>query len=483
MSQATAGAPLIPVILSGGAGSRLWPLSRVMHPKQFIPLAGDRSLFFETVSRVKSLPGAGALRVVCNQEHRFMTAEQLRTSATAGRILLEPEGRNTAPAAAVAALDALKDHPDAILLVLPADHRIADTAAFQAAVAQAVPYASAGHFVVFGVKAGYPETGYGYISPAEPMTADGRPGAGHRVGAFIEKPDAARAETFVSAGYLWNSGVFMFKAARYLEVLERENPAMVDACRRAYAGASHDLDFLRLETGAFGECPSDSIDYAVMEKIHQAVVVPMDAGWTDLGSWQSLWSSEQQDSAGNVLRGDVLCEDSHGCYVNASRRLVATVGVTDLVIVETADAVLVATKARAQDVKRVVDRLKSSGRLEATQHRKVYRPWGAYEVIDGESRFQVKRITVNPGERLSLQMHHHRAEHWIVVSGVARVTRGEEVYLLSENESTFIPLGQKHRLENPGKIPLELIEVQSGSYLGEDDITRFEDNYGRGGRT
>jgi mannose-1-phosphate guanylyltransferase / mannose-6-phosphate isomerase len=472
---------LCPVILSGGSGSRLWPLSRNVYPKQFIPLTDEWSLFQAAVNRAVHLNGAAAPRVVCNQEHRFMTAEQLSAVGAKGtRILLESEGRNTAPAICVAALDAMAATPNAILLVMPADHLIRDDEAFQAAVATAFQAACAGHFVTFGIKPTKPETGYGYIRQGTALSGAKDENAIFNVAAFIEKPALARAEGFLAeGGYWWNSGMFMFPADRLMAVMEKHVPEIVSACQRAYTGAQSDLDFLRLEASALSACPSNSIDYAVMEKIDAAVMVPLHAGWNDVGSWSSLWEVDSRDMAGNASKGDVLSEDCHNCYFHSGHRLVTAIGIEDQIIVETPDAVLVASKDRAQDVRKLVDMLTANGREEAKVHRKVYRPWGAYEVIDASERFQVKRITVNPGHRLSLQMHHHRAEHWIIVSGSARVTRDDEVYLLGENESTFIPLGARHRLENPGKIPLELIEVQSGSYLGEDDIVRYEDIYGR----
>ncbi|HXH04757.1 MAG TPA: mannose-1-phosphate guanylyltransferase/mannose-6-phosphate isomerase, partial [Candidatus Competibacteraceae bacterium] len=389
---------------------------------------------------------------------------------------LEPCARNTAPAVAVAALWAQARGEDPLLLVLPADHLIQDDAGFRAAVNSARGHAAAGALVTFGIVPQRAETGYGYIRAGEALD-----GGAYRVAEFVEKPDAATAARYLASGeYYWNSGMFLFRATAYLEELQRHAPAMVAACRAALDGARQDLDFLRLETAAFQSCPADSIDYAVMEKTHRAVVLPVDLGWSDIGVWSTLWQAGERDADGNVLRGDVLVEASRGCYVHAEQRLVAAVGLEDVVVVETADAVLVAHKDRVQEVKRIVERLKRAGRGEGLNHRKVYRPWGSYDSIDAAERFQVKHIIVKPGASLSLQMHHHRAEHWVVVRGTARVTRGDEVFLLSENQSTYIPLGVTHRLENPGKLPLELIEVQSGPYLGEDDIVRFEDHYGRG---
>lgn len=467
---------LVPVLLSGGSGTRLWPLSREAYPKQFLPLAGERSLLQQTWLRLQGLEVAAPL-AVANEAHRFIVAEQLREAGCEpAALLLEPVGRNTAPAIAVAALEALQQHgADAVLLVLPTDHVVADAAAFRAAVRAALPAAAAGRLVTFGVVPQAPETGYGYIKAAA--------GTGVRaVERFVEKPDAVRAAQYLAEGdYYWNSGMFLFGAQRYLDELQRQQPAMLEVCREALAAAQRDADFLRLDKAAFEACPADSIDYAVMEKTADAAVLPVDIGWSDLGSWSALWQVAGRDDAGNAHRGDVLALDCRDTYAWSDRRLVALVGLEDIVVVDTDDALLVARKERVQDVKQVTQQLKQDARSEATWHRKVYRPWGAYDSIDADARFQVKRITVKPGATLSLQMHHHRAEHWIVVRGTARVTRGEETFLLGENESTFIPLGTVHRLENPGKVPLELIEVQSGSYLGEDDIVRFEDKYGRSG--
>jgi mannose-1-phosphate guanylyltransferase / mannose-6-phosphate isomerase len=469
---------LVPVILSGGSGTRLWPLSRELHPKQFLPLVGAQTMLQDTVTRLDGL-GAAAPIVVCNAHHRFLVAEQLRAiGVPAGDIILEPIGRNTAPAVAIAALAALAGPAgaEALLLVMPADHRLADVAAFQAAVQAGVAAARAGRLVTFGVVPTAPEVGYGYI-----RRRDGE-GPAYPIAEFVEKPSAERAAEYVASGsYLWNSGMFLFSAARYVEELGRLHPAMLAACEAAYAAAHRDLDFVRLGVDAFSQCPSDSIDYAVMEKTSAAVVVPLDAGWSDVGSWSALHESLPADEAGNVTRGDVVVADTHGCYLYSSERLVATVGLTDHVVVETKDAVLVAPKSRVQDVKALVAALKADKRSEPSLHREVFRPWGSYDSVDQGDRFQVKRLVVNPGATLSLQMHHHRAEHWIVVSGTAEITCDERVFLLSENQSTYIPVGAKHRIRNPGRVPLHIIEVQSGSYLGEDDIVRFEDNYGRQG--
>jgi len=461
-----------PVILSGGSGTRLWPLSREAYPKQFLPLAGELTMLQATWKRVAPIAARGPL-VIANEEHRFVAAEQLQqVGAEPAAIILEPGGRNTAPAIAVAALEATRDGGDALLLVLPSDHVITNEAAFRSAVQAAAGAAEAGKLVTFGIVPTGPETGYGYIKAAE--------GRGLRaVERFVEKPDLQTASGYVSSGqYYWNSGMFLFKASRYLQELERFHPAMLAGSRQAWQQARRDADFTRLDKDAFTAVASDSIDYAVMEKTADAVVIPLDAGWNDVGSWTALRDVSQQDGDGNAHQGDVIAIDCRNTYAYA-QRLVALVGLDDVIVVETDDAVLVGKADRMQEVKTVVAQLKAEGRSEATWHRKVYRPWGAYDSIDNGERFQVKRITVKPGGTLSLQMHHHRAEHWIVVSGTAEVTRGNEVILLSENQSTYIPLGVTHRLRNPGKLPLELIEVQSGSYLGEDDIVRFEDTYGR----
>jgi mannose-1-phosphate guanylyltransferase/mannose-6-phosphate isomerase len=472
---------LIPVILSGGAGTRLWPLSRELHPKQLLALSGgSRTMLQETVARLVGVPDLGAPIVVCNEAHRFMVAEQLRQDGVApGAVILEPVGRNTAPAIALAAHAALASAPagaDPLLLVLPADHVIRDVAAFQRAVAVASAEAAAGRLVTFGVVARKPETGYGYIR----RTAG--KGPSWPVARFVEKPDAATAAAFIASGdYYWNSGMFLFRARRYLEELERHAPDIAQSCAAASAAATRDLDFLRIDAALFGACRSDSIDYAVMEKTDAAVVVPLDAGWSDVGSWSSLHEAVEGDADGNVAHGDTLLEETKRSFVWSESRLVATVGLEDHVVIETKDAVLVAPKARVQDVKRLVSRLKAAGRAEHSLHREVYRPWGSYDSVESGERYQVKRLSVKPGASMSLQMHHHRAEHWIVVSGTARITRNDEVFLLEENQSTYIPVGARHRIENPGKIPLHIIEVQSGSYLGEDDIVRFEDRYGREG--
>ena len=488
---------LTPLILSGGSGTRLWPLSRELHPKQLLPLVGKRTMLQETVVRVDGIAGVSAPIVVCNESHRFMVAEQLRElGETAQAIVLEPCGRNTAPAVAVAALVALANtraghgpgDPDPILLVLPADHVVRDVAAFHRAVDVGRAAAAAGKLVTFGIVPDRAETGYGYIRRENGGDADLSPKSVNvpyfPVREFVEKPDEATARRYVESGeYYWNSGMFMFRARAYLAELERHAPAMLVACETAVAAATRDLDFTRLPEAEFAACPSDSIDYAVMEKTSSAIVVPLEAGWSDVGSWSALQDALPRDSCGNVTTGDVLVEDSRGCYLHSTGRLIGAVGLVDHVVVETRDAVLVAPRDRVQDVKQLVARLKAQGRGETALHRQVFRPWGSYDSIDQGERFQVKRLIVKPGATMSLQMHHHRAEHWIVVSGTARITRGDETFLLGENESTYIPLGTRHRIENPGKVTLEIIEVQSGTYLGEDDIVRFEDAYGREGTT
>ena len=468
---------LHPVVLSGGSGTRLWPLSRKNQPKQFLALVGERSLYQETVLRAAALPAAQAPITVCSDDHRFMVGEHLQAiSVDSGGILLEPAPRNTAPAIALAALHAVARDADATLLVMPADHLIEDEAAFRDAVAKAKVLAHEGWLVAFGIEPDYPETGYGYIRRGAALGE-----AGYRIDRFVEKPDLATAEGYLAeGGYAWNSGMFLFSAARYLEELGRHAPGILAAAREAYARASSDLDFTRVDEAAFKASPSDSIDYAVMEKTDRAAVVPVSCGWSDIGSWSSLWSVAERDANGNRHEGDVISVDTKDSLVRASeRRLVATIGVEDLVIVDTPDATLVARKDRVQDVKAVVDALNAAGRTEHLSHRKVYRPWGSYDSIGVGPRFQVKRIVVKPGAALSLQKHAHRAEHWIVVSGVAEVTCDDRVFDVQENQSTYIPLGAVHRLRNRGTEPVELIEVQSGSYLGEDDIVRLEDVYGR----
>ncbi len=465
---------LLPVVLAGGSGTRLWPLSREHKPKQFLSLLGPQTMLQQTIRRLDGLDCAAPM-VICNEQHRFLAAEQLRQiDQTDATILLEPIGRNTAPAIALAALRAMAQGGDPLLLVLAADHVIADIPAFHRAIAHARELALDGHLVTFGIVPDQPETGYGYIERGDPVAA------GWRVARFVEKPDAQRATDYLATGrYYWNSGMFLFKASRYVRELEQRRPEILDACRSALAGMAKDLDFVRIDADAFVLCPSASIDYAVMEHTRDAVVVALDAGWNDLGAWAALGNVLDCDGNGNCLQGDVLTEQVRDSLIYAEHRLVAAVGIRDLVLVETKDAVLVAHKDRVQDVKRIVEQLRDAGRTEHIQHRDVYRPWGVYDAIGSGARYQVKKITVNPGAKLSVQKHHHRAEHWVVVSGTARVTNGEKTYLVTENESTYIPIGQVHCLENPGVIPLELIEVQSGAYLGDDDIVRLEDRYGR----
>jgi mannose-1-phosphate guanylyltransferase/mannose-6-phosphate isomerase len=462
---------LHPVVLSGGSGTRLWPLSREHYPKQLLGFVGNQTLLQQTIQRLDGLDGVAAPLVVCNEEHRFLVAEQLRgLNRQAARIVLEPVGRNTAPALTLAALGLTDKNTDALMIVMPADHVIRDVAAFHQAVREAMRLAEAGSLVTFGIKPSVPETGYGYI----------RKGAGHKVAEFVEKPDTVTAQRYLDSGeYLWNSGMFVMRASVWLEEIERSRPDILSACRDAMTNGANDADFFRVNKEAFTACPSDSIDYAVMEKTDRAAVVPLDAGWSDIGAWSALWQVSPQDAAGNVLQGDVYALDTSNALLISQSRLLAAVGLKDTIVVETPDAVLVAHKDHAQKVKDVVAYLKKQSRNEHLDHRRVYRPWGTYEGVDSGERFQVKRLVVKPGASLSLQMHHHRAEHWVVVRGTARVTRGEEVFLLSENQSTYIPIGEKHRLENPGTIPLEIIEVQSGSYLGEDDIVRFQDVYNR----
>ncbi|MCB1758730.1 MAG: mannose-1-phosphate guanylyltransferase/mannose-6-phosphate isomerase [Gammaproteobacteria bacterium] len=480
---------LLPVILSGGSGSRLWPLSREAYPKQFLPLVGERTLLQATVARSDGLDESIELLdplVVCNESHRFLVAEQFRQMQRATTaILLEPEGRNTAPALALAAHCAMATVSDPVMLVMPADHLVVDEAEFRRVVSTGAALAEAGSVVTFGIVPTGPETGYGYIRQGDPVP--GGSGA-FNLQAFVEKPDRGTAEGYLAkGGYLWNSGLFMMKASLWLKLLMNYRADIAAACDKASAGGAWDGDFFRPDKAQFAASPSDSIDYAVMEPLtaqsdgrSQAVVLPLDAGWSDVGAWSTLWSVSERDAAGNASEGDVFCCDSHDNLLIAKQRMLAVVGVSNLIVVETPDAVLVLDKEKAQDVKSVTEYLKSASRSEHVFHRKVHRPWGNYEPIDEGSRFQVKRLTVNPGGCLSLQMHHHRAEHWIVVKGTAKVTRGEETLLLSENQSTYIPLGTLHRLENPGQIPLEIIEVQSGGYLGEDDIVRFDDLYNRG---
>ncbi|TAA39600.1 mannose-1-phosphate guanylyltransferase/mannose-6-phosphate isomerase [Corallincola spongiicola] len=471
---------LIPVIMAGGSGTRLWPLSRSLYPKQFLPLGGDSTMLQATLARLSELPVSAAV-TICNEEHRFIVAEQLREFGEMGTIVLEPAGRNTAPAIALAADIAvhLKGDHDPLLLVLAADHVIEDQVAFTAAVEQAIPSAEQGKLVTFGIVPQSAHTGYGYIKRGDNVDS------GYAVNQFVEKPDAVTAQQYLDSDeYYWNSGMFLFKASRYLEELKAHRPDIAKACEESMQDVTKDLDFVRVNKEAFIKCPDESVDYAVMEKTQDAVVVPLDAGWNDIGSWSALWEVDEKCGLGNSTKGDVILHDTKNCLVHGMSdreggRLIATVGLDEIVIVDTKDALMVAHKDKVQEVKKVVEKLKAEGRSEFKVHREVYRPWGKYDSIDNGERYQVKRITVKPGGKLSVQMHHHRAEHWIVVSGTAKVTNGDKTILLTENESTYIPVGVVHALENPGKVPLELIEVQSGSYLGEDDIVRFEDRYGR----
>ena len=468
---------IIPLILSGGSGTRLWPISRKNLPKQFLSLAGSETLFQQTVQRALRLQDVAAPIVVASDGHRFLAAEQLKElNIQDADILLEPVARNTAPAIAVGALRAMARNVDAIILVLPADHLIGDDQAFRDAVAKARPLAEKGWLVTFGIRPDRPETGFGYIRRGEPLE-----GETFKIEQFVEKPQLDVAERYLASGeYDWNSGMFMFRASQYLEELGTHAPDMLQAARKAFDKANIDLDFVRLDAPSFATAPSDSIDYAVMEKTARAAVVPVACGWSDIGSWDALWLAADKDANGNHLEGDVIALDTTGSLVRShERHLVATVGLKDVVVVTTPDATLVIRRDASQNVKKIVDQLKSAGRTEHDLHRVVHRPWGTYDSLESGDRFQVKRIVVKPGAALSLQMHHHRAEHWIVVKGVAEVTCDDKVFLLAENQSTYLPLGSKHRLRNPGKVPVELIEVQSGSYLGEDDIIRFDDVYGR----
>ena len=476
---------LQPVILSGGSGTRLWPLSRRAFPKQFLPLVDEDSLLQSTAARTDSLADTAELLsplVVCNEAHRFLVAEQLRASRhEAGNIILEPVGRNTAPALTLAALDAEQEDP--VLIVMPADHVVRDTDAFARAVSAGLGHAGAGKVVTFGIVPDSPQTGFGYIRAGSAVD-----GACYQLDAFVEKPDRETAEVYVASGdYFWNSGMFLLRARRWLELIERFRPEILVAVREAHRAGQRDLDFFRVDADAFAASPSDSIDYSVMEPLARegdgCLVVPLDAGWSDIGAWDALWAASERDESGNACHGDVMAFAASDNVLHAQHRIVAAIGVQDLVVVETSDAVLVAHKDHAQDVKRVTEQLDAEGRGESEFHRCVHRPWGTFEGMDQGERFQVKRLTVKPGATLSLQMHHHRAEHWIVVSGTARVTCDDKEFLLSENQSTYIPIGMRHRLENPGAIPLEIIEVQSGSYLGEDDIVRFDDVYNRAGKT
>jgi len=468
-----------PVIMCGGSGTRLWPLSRAQFPKQFLPLVNETSMLQDTMARLPENHQAPVF--ICNEDHRFLVAEQVKqVQCNQSTILLEPQGRNTAPAVALAALNAQAEDKEALLLVLAADHVIKDTEKFHQSVEVATIAAQQGKLVTFGIVPTHAETGYGYIKQGVEQVTESKGSGTYEVAQFVEKPNAEVAQTYLDAGdYLWNSGMFLFKASRYLEELEKFRPDNLKACQQAMAKVEKDLDFTRPNSQAFLDCADESIDYAVMEKTADAVVVPLDAGWSDVGSYSALWEVCEQDAAKNVIKGDVIAHDTSNSYLHSQNKLVATLGVDNLVVIDTPDAVLIANKDKVQNVKEIVNELKVQQRPEAKLHREVYRPWGKYDSVDHGERFQVKRITVNPGAKLSVQMHHHRAEHWIIVSGTAKVTLDDETILLSENQSTYIPIGVVHALENPGKLPLEMIEVQSGSYLGEDDIVRFEDKYGR----
>ena len=471
-----------PVILSGGSGTRLWPLSRQLYPKQLLPLVGDNTLLQDTITRLDSFPNiSDTITVICNDAHRFLVAEQLREiNVQADALILEPVGRNTAPALTLAAIANREAGNNDILLVMPADHVIQDTKTFQQILTEGAKLAAQDMLVTFGIVPTKAETGYGYIKQGKTIDDES-----FVIELFVEKPDEVTAQKYLDSGdFLWNSGMFMMKSSIWLQQIGQHAPEILSACEKAYGNGKEELDFYRIDDEAFTACPSDSIDYAVAEKMvsdanTKAAVVRLDAGWSDVGAWAELWNIGNKDEAGNVTHGDVVMINSENSMLHSQQRLIAAVGLKDTIVVETADAILVAHRDQVQDVKQVVEWIKSEGRDEHLAHRCVYRPWGHFDSIDMGARYQVKRITVNPGAILSLQMHHHRAEHWIVVSGTAKVTRGEETFLVSENQSTYIPIGTKHRLENCGAIPLEMIEVQSGSYLGEDDIVRFEDIYGR----
>lgn len=485
---------ITPVIMAGGSGTRLWPLSRTAFPKQFIALTSQLTMLQETAARLNGLCSSpqdqAAPMVICNEEHRFLVAEQMRQQHLNPSILLEPVGRNTAPAIALAAIKAVENDKDAVLLVLAADHVIEDVNAFQQCVTTLLPEVQAGKFGTLGIVPTEAATGYGYIKAAV-STSTSQGDATQVVSEFVEKPDAETAAKYVADGYLWNSGMFLIRADRYLEELKNFRADIYDACIKSMATTQQDLDFVRIDQAAFETCPDESVDYAVMEPLAakgEVIVAPLDAGWNDVGSWSALWEIANKDEQGNVVAGqnedEFILHNSQNCFVYGSsnegtNKMIATLGVENLVIVDTPDALLVANKDKVQDIKKIVAQIKESGRTQHHQHRQVYRPWGIYDSIDNGERYQVKRITVKPGAKLSVQMHHHRAEHWIVVSGTAKVTNGENTFLVTENESTYIPIGQVHALENPGVLPLEMIEVQSGSYLGEDDIVRFEDKYGR----
>ena len=473
--------PILPVILAGGSGTRLWPLSRTLYPKQLISLVDRQTMLQNTIRRIDGLAEASGPLVICNDEYRFMVAEQLRQIRVAPEaIILEPVGRNTAPALAVAALWAIRNGDDPVLLILPADHHIDNVDNFHAALHSGYRHALVGRLITFGIVPRAPETGYGYIRMGAPLASGGSDDRAVSIDAFVEKPDLATARQYVDTKtYCWNSGMFMFTASRVLAELERFAPGIVAACRRAIDGGRADLDFFRLDREAFAASPSDSIDYAVMEKTDSGAMVPMSAGWNDLGSWEALWQVGEKDAQANVVKGDVVLEDVAESYLHAEHRLIAAVGLKDHIVVETADAVMISPRDRVQDVKRLVDRLKAGRREETRTHQRIYRPWGTVDRLVAGNRFQVNRLTVKPGGALSLQTHFNRSEHWIVVRGTARVVRGEESMILKEDSSEYISAGIPHRLENPGKIPLEVIEVQTGGYIGDDDITRLEDLYGR----
>ena len=468
---------IIPVILAGGSGTRLWPLSRECHPKQLLPLVNDQTMLQNTLLRLQGLQGMSAPIIVCTEEHRFLVAEQIRAIGVVATIIIEPVGRDTAPAVAVAAMEAIRQDEEAILLVLPADHVIGNERIFAEAVTRGAFCAEHGHPVTFGIVPQSPHTGYGYIKKGEPFGGEAPPV--FMVDCFVEKPSLEKARQYLDEGYLWNSGMFLFQAAEFMATLQEFEPLMADCVTMAYAARTHDLDFIRLDSKAFSASPANSVDYAVMERVKDMVVVLLDCPWSDVGSWEALWEIGKHDAQGNIFIGNVVAEDVTGSYIHAGNSLVAAIGLSNQIIVETKDALLVASRDRTQEVKTIVNRLKMEKRDEVRLHKKVFRPWGVYEGVDGGDRFQVKRLMVNPGAILLMQRHFHRAEHWVVVKGTAHITNGEQTIILTENQSTYIPLGTKHRLENPGTIPLEIIEIQTGSYLGEDDIERFEDVYGR----
>ena len=469
---------LLPVIMAGGTGSRLWPMSRELYPKQFLRLYGQRSMLQETVLRLDDVDAREPV-VICNQEHRFLVAEQLRQiNKLSHNIILEPVGRNTAPAIALATLSAIENGDDPILLVLAADHIINNKLAFHQAIKSAFKFALQGRLVTFGIVPTGPETGYGYIHRGQEETLDEQ--IAYQVSRFVEKPNKETAESYIASGeYYWNSGMFMFRAKKYLEELEKFRPDILDACKAAIQGCEESDEFIKVDRDLFIACPDESVDYAEMEKTTDAVVVGLDADWSDVGSWSALWEVSPKDDKGNVLTGDTFLHNASNCYINTDEKLIAAIGVDDLVIINTKDAVLVVNKDQVQDVKKVVEYLKANHRSEYKRHREIYRPWGRCDVVVQTERFNVNRITVKPGAAFSMQMHHHRTEHWVILSGTGEVTIKDQKFLLTENQSTFIPIGAQHRLENPGKIPLELLEIQSGSYLGDDDIIRIKDQYGR----